>query len=176
MAAARQERSLAAAAATSREACREPSSAAAGRRPSPASRSTSAAGRAGPRGVDAEVVERILAPLSTTPARYARTRVVLGAARDDGRVRVTVADDGPGVAGDARERIFEPGVRVGSRDGHGGAGLGLPLARPPRAGGRGRRSSRPRVRAPVRSSASISRPVRRDARRLSRRIPVWPIE
>ena len=42
---------------------------------------------------------------------------------------VTVADDGPGVPAGDRERIFEPGVRVGDRSGGPGAGLGLSLAR-----------------------------------------------
>ena len=41
---------------------------------------------------------------------------------------VSVADDGPGVAADVREHLFEPG-RTRGVNGHGGAGLGLPLAR-----------------------------------------------
>jgi signal transduction histidine kinase len=40
-----------------------------------------------------------------------------------------VADDGPGVAVEAREQVFEPGVRAAGLNGHRGAGLGLPLAR-----------------------------------------------
>jgi signal transduction histidine kinase len=46
-------------------------------------------------------------------------------------VRYLVADDGPGVAHDERETIFEPGVRgrVGEAGGLDGAGLGLSLAR-----------------------------------------------
>ncbi|MFI5245968.1 MAG: ATP-binding protein, partial [Gemmatimonadales bacterium] len=43
-----------------------------------------------------------------------------------------VTDDGPGVADDEREAIFEPGVRgfAGREGGDGtGAGLGLALAR-----------------------------------------------
>jgi signal transduction histidine kinase len=46
-------------------------------------------------------------------------------------VTFTVQDDGPGVAEQNRERIFEPGWRDRSGrqpNGH-GAGLGLPLAR-----------------------------------------------
>jgi signal transduction histidine kinase len=52
-------------------------------------------------------------------------------ARGPGGVRYTVEDDGPGVARDEGERIFEPGVRgsAGERDGEFGAGLGLALAR-----------------------------------------------
>ena len=80
-------------------------------------------------GVDDEVLARIIAPLVDNATRHARSRVVFGATADDGRVRVTVTDDGPGVAGAAREEIFDPGVRAATRDGHRGAGLGLPLAR-----------------------------------------------
>ena len=80
-------------------------------------------------GVDGEVVERIVTPLLENAGRYARSRVTVDARRVDGRVVVTVADDGPGVPPEAREAVFEPGVRVGPDDAHGGAGLGLALAR-----------------------------------------------
>jgi signal transduction histidine kinase len=80
-------------------------------------------------GVDADVVERIVAPLLDNAGRYARSRVVLSAASGDGAVVVTVADDGPGIADGAREQLFEPGSRTVGVNGHGGAGLGLPLAR-----------------------------------------------
>jgi signal transduction histidine kinase len=81
-------------------------------------------------GVDGEVVERIVAPLIDNALRYARSRIVLSAAPHNGTVVVSVADDGPGVPADARERVFEPGARAdGGVNGHGGAGLGLPLAR-----------------------------------------------
>jgi signal transduction histidine kinase len=44
---------------------------------------------------------------------------------------VTLEDDGPGVQGEERERIFEPGVRgsAASPDSATSAGLGLALAR-----------------------------------------------
>jgi signal transduction histidine kinase len=81
-------------------------------------------------GVDAEVVERIVAPLIDNALRFARTRIVLSSCPHDGAVVVSVADDGPGVPADARDRVFEPGARApGEVNGHGGAGLGLPLAR-----------------------------------------------
>jgi signal transduction histidine kinase len=99
-------------------------------------------------GVDREVIERILSPLLENGRRHARSRVRVDARSLDGRLVVTVTDDGPGIPADARERVFEPGVRLGNCDGSGGAGLGLPLARrlaraaggdvtvePPRAGG-----------------------------------------
>lgn len=80
-------------------------------------------------GVDEDVVERIVAPLLDNASRYARSRVVLGASAAGGRVVLTMTDDGPGIAADAREQIFEPGVRGETVNGHGGAGLGLSLAR-----------------------------------------------
>jgi signal transduction histidine kinase len=80
-------------------------------------------------GVDAEVVERIVAPLIDNALRFARTRIVLSASTGDGAVVLSVADDGPGVAADARDKVFEPGVRAAGINGHRGAGLGLPLAR-----------------------------------------------
>ena len=80
-------------------------------------------------GVDAEVVERIVAPLLDNASRYARARVSLSAVARDGAIVVTVADDGPGVEPDAREVLFEPGARTADGNGHRGAGLGLPLAR-----------------------------------------------
>jgi len=80
-------------------------------------------------GVDGEVVERIVAPLLDNARRYARTRVVLSAAAHEGAIVVSVADDGPGVSTDARDQVFEPGSRAAGVNGHGGAGLGLPLAR-----------------------------------------------
>ncbi|MFE1961110.1 ATP-binding protein [Streptomyces sp. NPDC059479] len=46
-----------------------------------------------------------------------------------GTVRVTVADDGPGVPEEFRDSLFEPGRRATPGDGHDGAGLGLALAR-----------------------------------------------
>ncbi len=80
-------------------------------------------------GVDAEVVERVLAPLLDNAGRHARAVVRIGAVRSDGRVLVRVADDGRGVPAEDTERVFEPGVRGATGDDHGGAGLGLPLAR-----------------------------------------------
>ena len=79
-------------------------------------------------GVDAEVVERIVAPLIDNALRYARSHILLSAVAREGAIVLSVADDGPGVGGEARERVFEPGRVVGV-NGHGGAGLGLPLAR-----------------------------------------------
>jgi two-component system heavy metal sensor histidine kinase CusS len=80
-------------------------------------------------GVDADVVERIVAPLLDNAGRYAQSHVVVQAGREGGRVRVRVRDDGPGIDPGEREAVFEPGVRGARANGHGGAGLGLSLSR-----------------------------------------------
>jgi two-component system, OmpR family, sensor kinase len=86
-------------------------------------------------GVEPEVIERILHPVIENACRHGRGEVRVGVTSENGDVTVTVADDGPGVPEPDRERIFEPGVRVGDGEGDGdaavpgGAGLGLPLAR-----------------------------------------------
>jgi signal transduction histidine kinase len=79
-------------------------------------------------GVDAPVLDRILAPLVENARRYARTRISLYGDADGNVVRVRVHDDGPGVAEELREAVFQPGQR-GPADEHPGAGLGLALAR-----------------------------------------------
>jgi signal transduction histidine kinase len=74
-----------------------------------------------------EVVRRALAPLVENARRHAHSRVWLELSAHDGRVRLAVRDDGPGLDPELGERAFDPGVR-GGPDGE-GAGLGLPLAR-----------------------------------------------
>jgi two-component system OmpR family sensor kinase len=82
-------------------------------------------------GVDADITERVLAPLIENGCRYGEHSVTVTIARRDGVATFTVEDDGPGVPPAAHEAIFEPGRR-GSPDAAGhrdGAGLGLALAR-----------------------------------------------
>ncbi|MFE4832078.1 ATP-binding protein [Streptomyces sp. NPDC056672] len=80
-------------------------------------------------GVSAALAERILSPLLDNARRYAAHTVVIECAAVTGTVRVTVADDGPGVPEGFRDSLFEPGRRATPGDGHDGAGLGLALAR-----------------------------------------------
>jgi two-component system, OmpR family, sensor kinase len=81
-------------------------------------------------GVETEVAERVLVPLIENACRHAKSFVKVAAKRTDGVVELLVADDGPGVLKQERERIFEPGFsRNGAGDTGGGAGLGLSLAR-----------------------------------------------
>jgi signal transduction histidine kinase len=80
-------------------------------------------------GVDADVVERILAPIVDNALRYAARAVTLDAQRVEGGVAVTVSNDGPPIAASLAEQIFEPGFRADGDQRHDGAGLGLALAR-----------------------------------------------
>jgi two-component system, OmpR family, sensor kinase len=84
-------------------------------------------------GVERAIAAQILQPVVENACRFARTEVLLGAGRNGKEVYFLVEDDGPGVAEDERERIFEPGVRgtaaAGERNTARGAGLGLSLAR-----------------------------------------------
>jgi signal transduction histidine kinase len=76
--------------------------------------------------VEQALAERILQPLLENACRHARTRVTVTVATVESDVRVTVLDDGPGIAAAEAERVFEPGARGVES---GGAGLGLALAR-----------------------------------------------
>jgi two-component system OmpR family sensor kinase len=80
---------------------------------------------------DPRLLSRAVCNLLGNARRYADTRVVLGAARVDGVVTITVEDDGPGIPVDEREQVFAPFYRLDrSRDrATGGFGLGLAIAR-----------------------------------------------
>jgi signal transduction histidine kinase len=82
-------------------------------------------------GVDADLAERILQPVIENACRYASNRVRVALRRVDSTVVYSVEDDGPGIADEERERIFEPGIRgvASGTNGTAGAGLGLSLAR-----------------------------------------------
>jgi signal transduction histidine kinase len=80
-------------------------------------------------GVDAPIVERILAPILDNAYRYASTRVTIRGRRTSESIAIEISDDGPGVAEDVGEAVFEAGRRGNPADGHDGAGLGLALSR-----------------------------------------------
>ena len=80
-------------------------------------------------GVDADLVERMLAPIVANARRYAVAEIRLTAAREAEGVCVRVSNDGPRLAPGLEERVFEPGFRADPEGGHDGAGLGLSLAR-----------------------------------------------
>jgi len=80
---------------------------------------------------DPAALRRVVRNLGDNAARHARGRVALSLSEDGGTVRLAVEDDGEGVPGPERERVFERFVRLDearARDG-GGAGLGLAIVR-----------------------------------------------
>ena len=84
-------------------------------------------------GVERAIAVQILQPVVENACRFAQSQVLLGAGRNGKEVYFLVEDDGPGVAEEEKERIFEPGVRgtaaAGERGLVRGAGLGLSLSR-----------------------------------------------
>lgn len=75
---------------------------------------------------------RILVNLLENALKYAPadTPIELAVAEHDGRLRIDVADRGPGIPEAERERVFEPFYRApGAPPDVGGAGLGLAIAR-----------------------------------------------
>lgn len=84
-----------------------------------------------PATVDPLQVEQLLSNLLSNVEKYApngRVRVVLAPLGDAG-VRLEVHDQGPGVPDDARERVFEPFVRLDDAHPQPGTGVGLTLVR-----------------------------------------------
>lgn len=85
-----------------------------------------------PVSVDRDRIAQVLSNLVENAARVTggRGRVVLGIHSSGDDVEVHVSDDGPGVAAEDRQRIFDRLVRLdAARAGSGGVGLGLPIAR-----------------------------------------------
>ena len=80
-------------------------------------------------GVEQAVVERILQPIVENACRYGRRRVRISLHRDASQVHIVVEDDGPGIAADETERIFEAGARGSAARRATGGGLGLALSR-----------------------------------------------
>lgn len=79
---------------------------------------------------DSGLLERVMANLVDNALRYAPDSVVrIAAAAAGGRVLITVADTGPGIARGAEERVFDAFQRLGDRDTSTGVGLGLSVVR-----------------------------------------------
>ncbi len=78
---------------------------------------------------DAAALHRLVRNLTDNAERYAGSVVRLEVRPQPGQVRLTIADDGPGIPAAERERVFERFVRLDdarTRD-TGGAGLGLAI-------------------------------------------------
>jgi K+-sensing histidine kinase KdpD len=89
-----------------------------------------------PLSVDAASINEVVYILLDNASKYAPkgTAITITAAiEDEAYVRVSVSDEGPGIAPELRERVFEKFFRVPAREpsdpGRGGVGLGLPIAR-----------------------------------------------
>ena len=80
---------------------------------------------------DRERLARVVRNLVDNAAQHARSRVELSVAVSGGTAVLEVADDGPGIPAEERERVFERFVRLDdsrSRQ-RGGTGLGLAIVR-----------------------------------------------
>lgn len=81
----------------------------------------------GPVLIDPNQFREVLANLLDNARRFAANEIVVTLNEyADGRMVIRVIDDGPGVAAEDHERIFERFVTIG---GNQGTGLGLPIAR-----------------------------------------------
>jgi signal transduction histidine kinase len=80
--------------------------------------------------VDPAVLDHIITNLVTNALRYGRAPIRVSAVLQDGRLRVSVEDSGPGVAHEIESTLFERFTRAGvARDRVAGTGLGLSIAR-----------------------------------------------
>lgn len=86
----------------------------------------------------ARSLEQAVANLLANAVRFAPdgTAIVVAAGADSGWIWITVTDQGPGISGDDRERIFQRYIRVGEGEagrphlaGGEGSGLGLAIVR-----------------------------------------------
>lgn len=79
----------------------------------------------------APLLFRVVFNLAENAIKHTRTgaRVAIATRTDDEGAILEVRDDGPGIAPEDRERIFERFYRADPAREHGGAGLGLPLTR-----------------------------------------------
>ena len=79
--------------------------------------------------LDMRLMERVLDNLVNNALRYSSQRVAVSLTLQGARASLQVDDDGPGIAPEERERVFEPFVRLDpSRDrATGGCGLGLAI-------------------------------------------------
>ena len=77
---------------------------------------------------DAEALGRAVRNLLENADRHATAVVRLELSREDGQVRLVVADDGPGIPAADRERVFDRFTRLDAARSRGAGGTGLGLA------------------------------------------------
>jgi signal transduction histidine kinase len=78
-------------------------------------------------GGERQDLEEMLGNLMDNACKWAKAEVRVGAAVKDGLLRLSVEDDGPGLAADARDAVLKPGERLD--ESVPGAGLGLAIVR-----------------------------------------------
>jgi len=80
---------------------------------------------------DGHLVERAIENLLLNASRYANSRIYIGIESYPDFIDISVDDDGPGVAAELRDKIFEPFFRPdeGRDRVQGGAGLGLAIVK-----------------------------------------------
>lgn len=87
----------------------------------------------GPAELDVDFFEQVLANLLSNVEKYGRSgeKVYVRTRRDGDRLTLTVADQGPGVPHEFREKVFEPFWRMSDKatDSAAGTGIGLDIAR-----------------------------------------------
>jgi two-component system, OmpR family, sensor histidine kinase KdpD len=81
--------------------------------------------------IDPVQIDQVLTNVLENAARYSPpgSEIRVAVARFHGAVEVTVADRGPGILPENRERVFEPFQSMDAGRGRGGTGLGLAIAR-----------------------------------------------
>jgi signal transduction histidine kinase len=75
-----------------------------------------------------DALARVVRNLIDNAARHAETRVRVSLTDDDRTVELVVADDGPGIAPEDRERVFERFTRLDEGRARDAGGMGLGLA------------------------------------------------
>ncbi|HXI95990.1 MAG TPA: HAMP domain-containing sensor histidine kinase, partial [Candidatus Acidoferrum sp.] len=78
---------------------------------------------------DEDAIRQLTWILLDNALRHARSRISVSVATESAWARLVVADDGPGIAVDEREHVFERFYRADSSRTGQGAGLGLSIAR-----------------------------------------------
>jgi signal transduction histidine kinase len=82
-----------------------------------------------PLSADGTLLRRAVWNLLENAAKHGAPPITLAAERVGDRVALSVADEGPGIPADERERVFTPFYRGGRASDTRGVGLGLTLAR-----------------------------------------------